>query len=73
MPPGRDAPEACRCLHDDRVQLVTLDITLPGRSGTDLLEEIFAICPDVVVLMVTATQEARTAIDVLRRGRPATW
>ncbi len=62
------APEACRCLHDDRVQLVTLDITLPGRSGTDLLEEIFAICPDVVVLMVTATQEARTAIDVLRRG-----
>ena len=27
------------------------------------------ICPDVVVLMVTAMQETRTAIDVLRRGR----
>ena len=50
------------------MDLITLDIALPGRSGTELLEEIFAICPDVVVLMVTATQEARTAIDVLRRG-----
>ncbi len=62
------APAACDCLRNDRVHLVTLDIGLPGRSGTELLEEIFAICPDVVVLMVTATQEARTAIDVLRRG-----
>jgi putative two-component system response regulator len=50
------------------VQLLTLDIAMPGRSGTELLEEIFAIRPDVVVLMVTATQEPRTAIDVLRRG-----
>jgi putative two-component system response regulator len=62
------APAACDCLRNGRVHLVTLDIALPGRSGTELLEEIFAICPDVVVLMVTATQEARTAIDVLRRG-----
>ncbi len=61
-------PAACDCLRNDRVHLVTLDIALPGRSGTELLEEILAICPDVVVLMVTATQEARTAIDVLRRG-----
>ena len=62
------APAACRHLRNSHVHLVTLDITLPGKSGTELLEEIFAICPDVVVLMVTATQEARTAIDVLRRG-----
>jgi putative two-component system response regulator len=57
-----------RHLRDSHVQLVTLDMTLPGQSGAALLDEIVSICPDVVVLMVTATQEARTAIDVLRRG-----
>jgi putative two-component system response regulator len=55
-------------LRNSAVCLVTLDITMPGRKGTDLLEEILAICPDAVVLMITAVQEARTAIDVLRRG-----
>lgn len=63
-----DARRACDQLRNTNVDLITLDITLPGRDGSELLEEIFATCPDVVVLMVTAIQEARTAIDVLRRG-----
>ena len=65
---AEDASAACNHLRRRQVHLVALDITLPGRSGNDLLDEIFAICPDVVVLMVTAVEEARTAIDVLRRG-----
>ena len=65
---AEDARAACDHLRGGEVDLITLDITLPGRSGIDLLEEIFAISPDAVVLMVTATQEARTAIEVLRRG-----
>ena len=63
-----DAATAYNHLRDRQVHLVTLDITVPGCSGAELMEEVFAICPDVVVLMVTAVQEARTAIDVLRRG-----
>jgi len=55
-------------LRSTEVDLITLDINLPGRSGIDLVEEIVGIRPDVVVLMVTATQAARTAIDVLQRG-----
>ncbi len=62
------AATACNHLRDRHVHLITLDITLPGRSGAELLDEIFAICPDAVVLMVAAVPEARTAIDVLRRG-----
>ncbi len=62
------APAACDRLRSDHVDLVTLDIALPVRSGAELLEEILAVCPDVVVLVVTATQDARTAVDVLRRG-----
>ena len=65
---AEDAQTACNHLRNGNLHLVTLDVTLPGRSGAELLEEILAICPDAVVLMVTAVQEARTAIDVLRRG-----
>jgi putative two-component system response regulator len=65
---AEDAQTACNHLRNGNLHLVTLDVTLPGRSGAELLEEVLAICPDAVVLMVTAVQEARTAIDVLRRG-----
>lgn len=65
---AENATAACNYLRNYHVQLVTLDITLSGRSGIELLEEILAINPDVVVLMLTAVQETRTAIDVLRRG-----
>jgi putative two-component system response regulator len=65
---AEDARSACEQLRKGPIHLVTLDITLPGRSGTDLIEEVFAACPDAVVLMVTAMQEARTAVDLLRRG-----
>ncbi len=65
---AEDAPTACNHLRRSHVHLVALDITLPGRSGSELLDEILGISPDAVVLMVTAVAEARTAIDVLRRG-----
>ena len=69
MPPGRQLPWRPATISATAACIWSLSTSrLPGRRGTDLLEEIFAICPDVVVLMVTATQEARTAIDVLRRG-----
>jgi putative two-component system response regulator len=65
---AENAAQALEQLRRAEIDLVTLDINLPGRSGTDLLGDIVDSCPDIVVLMVTATQEARTAIDVLRRG-----
>ena len=68
MHAGRERPGGLQLFRDNQVHLITLDVTITGQSGGDLLEEIFAVCPDAAVLMVTAVQEARTAIDVLRRG-----
>ncbi len=65
---AENATDACNYLCNSHVHLVILDITLPGRAGTELLEDILAISPDVVVLMVAAVQETRAAINVLRRG-----
>jgi putative two-component system response regulator len=65
---AEDARAACERLREGPVDLVTLDITLPGSSGGELLNEVFAMSPDAVVLMITAMKEARTAVDVLHRG-----
>jgi DNA-binding NarL/FixJ family response regulator len=47
---GRDAMKAMQLLKPDTV---ILDIRLPGRSGIELLKEIKARYPDVMVIMLT--------------------
>ena len=68
-----DARRPAHYLRDRQVHLVTLDITLPGRSGTELLEEIFAICPDVVVLMVTPCRKPARRSTSCGAGLPGIW
>ena len=48
--------------------MVTLDITMSGESGVDLLGRIRQQCPDTAVVMVTAIGEAQTAIQALTLG-----
>lgn len=45
-----------------------LDIRMPGKSGTELLQEIHSTLPRVVVIMVTALDAANTAIETIRLG-----
>lgn len=48
--------------------LVTLDVSLPGRTGIDLLPEIKAAYEDTEVLMITAHELAKSAITALTLG-----
>ena len=50
------------------MQLVTLDISMPGRSGADLLPEIKRRFPDTEVIMLTALGETKLAIEMFARG-----
>jgi DNA-binding NarL/FixJ family response regulator len=64
---GAALDAAMRLLPD----LVISDVTLPGRSGFELVQDLSAACPDVPVLILSMHSEktyARRALEVGARG-----
>ena len=49
-------------------QLVLLDITMPEVDGLTALREIMALNPSAKVVMVTAVNQQRVAMDALKAG-----
>jgi putative two-component system response regulator len=62
------AEAAWEYLQSHAVELVVLDVNMPGRSGLELLVDIKKAFPDTAVLMMTAMGEAKTVIQSLTRG-----
>ena len=48
--------------------IILLDITMPGRSGLDLLTDLKAYCPKTPVLVLSAHDEDLFGTRVLRAG-----
>lgn len=61
-----EAAEALIARH--RVDLVVLDIALPGKSGLDLLKDLRAQGNACEVVLITAFADLDTAIEALRAG-----
>ncbi len=64
----RGAEEAMRLLKGAGVDLVILDICLPGMSGLDALAQIRAIQPVLPVIVMTGQGTTDTAIEATKRG-----
>lgn len=60
--------DARRYLETRSVQLVLLDITMPGVSGEDALVECRERWPGVPVVMVTGVHDLSTAVRCMKRG-----
>jgi len=63
-----DGLKALEILRNECVNLVILDIMLPGMSGLVVLSEIRKIDNDVEVIMVTAVKAVKTAIEAMKLG-----
>jgi putative two-component system response regulator len=63
-----DGSELWAYLQTHEVDLVTLDINMPGQSGLELLPQIKQLSPDTEVIMLTARGEANVVIDALTHG-----
>lgn len=63
-----DGNSALKKLKSEPIDLVLLDINMPGKSGVEVLKEIQAKHPDTAVIMVTAIAEVETAIKTMKIG-----
>lgn len=55
-------------LHDTEVDLLILDVSLPGRSGLEVLKQVKGITPDLGVLVLSMYPEDQFAIRMLKAG-----
>jgi DNA-binding NtrC family response regulator len=62
------ADEALATLAVQEFDITFADIRMPGKQGTELLQEIRAAYPEIIVIMVTAVDNANTAIESMRLG-----
>ncbi|MEZ5384489.1 MAG: response regulator transcription factor [Prosthecobacter sp.] len=65
---ARDAAEALDCVSRLQPDLVLLDMSLPGKSGLELLKDLRAAHPRVAVLIVSMHDETLYAERVIRAG-----
>ena len=65
---ARNAQEALDLVWKDNWDVVVLDITMPGRSGLEVLREIKKSKPKLPVLVLSMHPENQFAVRVLKRG-----
>ena len=65
---ARNAQEALNRVWKENWDVVVLDITMPGRSGMEVLREIKKSKPKLPVLVLSMHPEGQFAVRVLKRG-----
>ncbi|HSB04357.1 MAG TPA: sigma-54 dependent transcriptional regulator [Thermodesulfobacteriota bacterium] len=60
--------EVFKVLERDIFDLVLLDIRMPRMDGIAVLKKIKALCPETIVIMITAYASADTAIKAMKEG-----
>jgi len=63
-----NAQEAARRIAEDQWDVVILDVTMPGRSGLEVLKDIKQLRPKLPVLMLSMHPEDQFAVRMLKAG-----
>jgi len=65
---AEDGPSALDLVRDELVDLVLLDIKMPGMDGLEVLEKIHADHPELPVVIISGHGTIQTAVDATRLG-----
>jgi len=60
--------EALQCLQKEKIDLVTLDLKMPGLSGFEVLREIKKNHSSIEVIIITAYGTGENAMEAIRSG-----
>jgi two-component system chemotaxis response regulator CheY len=60
---GREAVELFR-----RPDVVTMDLTMPEMDGIECVQELVALNPNVLILVVSALADKATAVEAIEKG-----
>ena len=60
--------EALELIQKEKIDLVTLDLNMPGLTGVDVLKEIKKIKSDIEVIIITGYGTLKNAQEVIRYG-----
>jgi DNA-binding NtrC family response regulator len=63
-----NAASALEQIRNQPADLVITDLKMPGMSGLDLLKEIRASYPEIIVIMVTAFGTVENAVEAMKAG-----
>ncbi len=65
---AEDGMQALNCLNENPVDLVLLDLKMPGMNGLEVLYEILEINRDLKVIMLTGQGGVRDAVTAIKSG-----
>jgi len=62
------AEKAIKAIKSSPPDLILLDVGLPGINGIQALCEIKKLCPEILVIMITAYEDIKTVISAMKLG-----
>jgi DNA-binding NtrC family response regulator len=65
---AESVPAARSVLKGESIDVLLLDLKLPGGGGLSLLEEVKSLYPDTVVVVMTAFATVNSAVEAMRIG-----
>lgn len=63
-----DGRQAVELLGTGEFDIVITDLRMPGLDGVGLLREVRRLCPQTLVILMTAHASVETAVEALRQG-----
>ena len=66
-----NSSEIMQLIHNAKWDLVTLDISMPGRNGMDVLKDIKEIHPEIPVIIFSMYPEDQFAVRAIKAGASA--
>ena len=65
---AHDGQEAVALFERQRFDLVLLDISMPGMNGYEVMERIFGLDGDVLIIIMTGFASVESAVKALKKG-----